>query len=152
MSSLSPNFLAIHVGIFLPFLLTIHLCYSVHTKATDGRSSAPKFQFYNLSHIKDRLTRPQSQILCMSQVPISEPIRYNQGSGSHNRNMTGYLALWVGHVVPRKQGPGGKPCRWSLHESPRHHRISSVTQNHNLEYIPHVVDELLGSNTDFLSK
>lgn len=141
-SSLLPSFLAIQESVFLSFLLPILLYYLVHTKATNGRSSAPKFRFYNLSHIKDKLTQPQFQILCVSQVPISEPIRYSQGSGSHSRNMTGYQPLWVGHIVPRKEGPGGKLCRWSLRESPKRHRVSSIIRNQNLGYSPHIVDEL----------
>lgn len=141
-SSLLTSVLAIHGSIFLPYLLTINLQYSVHTKAKDGGCSAPKFRFYNLSLIKDELTQPQFQILCMSQVPISEPVRYSQGSGSHSRNMTGDQPLCVGCIVPRKEGPGGKLCRWSLHESLKHHRVSSIVRNQSLGYIPHIGDEL----------
>lgn len=115
--------LAVRISMFFSDLSTIYLCYSIHVKATNGRSSAPKFRFYDLRHIW------RQTISFSPNSKVSEWVTFLFLNKLHTAGGQGHAAeIWEvispmdGECCSQKRGSGRKKLyRWPLHESLKHH-------------------------------
>ena len=113
--------LTVRISIFFSDLFTIYLCYSIHVKATHGRSSAPKFRFYDLRRIR------RQTISFSPNSKVSEWVTFlflnklhAAGGQDHEAEIWGYQPYGRGVLFPKKR-VWEENYSWSLHESLKHH-------------------------------